>query len=101
MFHHYNGVGCIAQSLERSDETVIIALMQTDTRLIENIKYIHELGAKLCSKSYALTFTTRQSGRGSVELQIAKAYVDKGFQTDTNLLGNLDGKLAVCLLYPS
>ena len=39
------------------DETHIISLMQSDTGLVEDVKYLHELCADLCSQTNALAFS--------------------------------------------
>ena len=63
VLHHYHGVALVAQFFQRRYEAFAITLMQTDARLVENVKHIHQLRAYLCSQTNTLTFTTRERSR--------------------------------------
>ena len=67
MFHHDDGVARITQFLQGIDETEVIALVQTDTWFIKNLKHIHELRADLGSQADTLALSTRQRNRCTVE----------------------------------
>src|SRR5262249_4730828 len=55
-----DGVAEVAQTFERFQEPRIIALMQTDRRLIEHVEYAGQPGPDLRSKPDALAFSARQ-----------------------------------------
>ena len=42
VFYHNHGVAHVAQLLQRVDKTIVVALMQTDARLIEDVKHTDE-----------------------------------------------------------
>ncbi len=66
----------IAKTLERIDKTAVVALVKSDTRLVENIKHVDKLAPELCGKPYALLLTARQRCRIAVERKIFETYVD-------------------------
>ena len=61
MFNYYNRVPHITELLQRTDQSQIVTLVQSDTGFIQNIKYIHQLGTNLCSETNTLAFTTGQT----------------------------------------
>ena len=67
VLHHHDGVALVAQLLERIDESLIIALMQPNARLIEDVEHIDQLRANLRGEPDALTLSSRQRSTGSVE----------------------------------
>ena len=60
MLHNHHGITCITKRFQGTDQTVIVPLVQTNTRLIQNIKHINELRTDLGSQTYTLAFSTRQ-----------------------------------------
>ena len=44
---HDHGVALVAQALERVDETVVVALVQADGGLVEDVEHAHEARADL------------------------------------------------------
>ena len=57
MFYDDDRIAQVAQFLETVEEALVVALVQTDARLIEDIEHIDQLAANLCGKADALTFT--------------------------------------------
>ena len=51
--------------------------MQTDRRLIEDVKHIHELRADLSSQSDTLALSSRKRSRSAVKGQIVQAHIQK------------------------
>ena len=72
--------------------------MKTDRRLVKDIEYIDKLAAKLCGQTYALALATRQSRRGSIELKIAQANINKKTQTGGYLLYDFARYLPVAVV---
>jgi hypothetical protein len=54
MFYHDHGVLEVSEALEDPYEAVIIPRMKTNTRLVQDIKRIHQGGAKSRRKGHAL-----------------------------------------------
>ena len=47
----------IAQFLEGVDEAFVVALMEADAGLVEDVEHIHQLRTDLCGKTDALALT--------------------------------------------
>ena len=62
MFHHNDRVAQVAQFLERTDEAGVVALMEADARLIEDIKHVDQLRTDLCGQTDALAFASGKRG---------------------------------------
>ena len=60
VLHDKNRVASIAQLLQCLYQAAVVALMQTDARLIEDVEYIHKFRTDLRSKTYALALATRE-----------------------------------------
>ena len=54
-------VACVTQTPQGCDKFGVIALMQANTRLVEDIQHAHKRRAYLRGKAYALCLTARQS----------------------------------------
>ena len=67
---HQHGVAEIAQTRERIEQAVVIARMQSDGRLIEDIQHAAQFRADLRGQADALGFAARERGGGSREAQI-------------------------------
>ena len=57
VFHHNQRVAQIAEFLQGGEQLVIVALVQTDTRFIENIQHAGQIGSDLRRQSDALALT--------------------------------------------
>ena len=60
VFDHHHGVANVPKLFKRSDQPVVIAVMQTDARLIENIQDPHQSRPDLSGETNALGFAARQ-----------------------------------------
>ena len=58
MLHNNDSIAKIAQLFERVYEFDVVALMESDTRLIKDIENVDKLTANLRRESYSLTLTT-------------------------------------------
>ena len=72
---HDHGVAEVAQPLERDDQAPVVALVQTDRGLVEDVEDTDQLRADLRRQAQALRLAARQRRRGAVELQVADADV--------------------------
>ena len=59
VLHHNHGVALVAQLLERVDEALIVALVQPDAGLVEDIEHVHQLRPYLRGQAYALALAAR------------------------------------------
>ncbi len=91
VFDDYYRVATVAQFLERMYELLIVALVQTDARFIEDVKHIHETGTNLGRQPNALQFATRKTFGGTVERQVVKSYIKQKFQSSLDFLYNFVG----------
>ena len=80
VLHHQHAVADVAQMLEGANEAVVVALMQTNARLVEHIHHTREARANLAGQSNALRFTTRQGIGTAVEAQIVQTHVVQELQ---------------------
>src|SRR5690606_2371052 len=61
VFNHDDRVAEITQALQRSEQTLVVALVQADGRFIEHVKHAGKAGADLGSETDALAFSAGQS----------------------------------------
>ena len=70
-----DGVAEVAQPLERADQPVVVALVEPDRRLVEDVEDADELRADLGREPQPLRLPARERGRRAVEGQVAHADV--------------------------
>ena len=68
---HEHRVAEIAQTLEGADQLVVVALVQADRRLVEDVEHAHELRSDLGREPQTLRLATRERRGRAVELQVA------------------------------
>ena len=73
-----HGVAEVAQPLERADQLVVVALMQADRRLVEDVEHADELRADLRREPQALRLAAGERRAGAVEVEVADADVVAG-----------------------
>ena len=81
-----HGVADVAQPLERVDEPAVVALVEPDRRLVEDVEDADELRADLRREPEALRLAARQRLRRAVELEVADADVLEEHQPLAHLL---------------
>ena len=90
---HDDRIARIAQLLEAADQPLVVALVQTDGRLVENIKHVHQLRADLGRQADALALAARQRTRGTGQGEIAQSDFDEEAEPLADLLDDLLGDL--------
>ena len=70
----------IAQPLERADQALVVALMQADARLVQDVQHACQTRADLRRQTNALRLTTRERGRRPTQRQIVEPDVDQKAQ---------------------
>ncbi len=83
-----NGVADVGQMPKCGDQPVVIALMQPDGRLIENIAAADQSGADLRSQPDTLTFPAGQRPGRAVEVQVSQPHAEHESQAGTDLFQN-------------
>ena len=96
MFDDNNRIAQISKSFQCGDKTLVITLMKSDGRLVENIKYAHESRADLSRQPNTLGLTAREKGGSrTFERQVAEADVDDKLQSGLDPLHNRSGDTLV------
>src|SRR5438128_2635793 len=75
MLDHEDGVSQIAQSLKRVEQGVVVALVQSDARLVEDVKHADKRRADLRGEADTLRLAAAQRAALAVEREIAEADV--------------------------
>ena len=75
MLNDDNGISQIAEFFQRIEKFLIIALMKTDARFVENIQNAHKGRTYLRCKPYSLRFASRQRCRRTRKGKIAETDV--------------------------
>ena len=104
MLYHNHRIARITQCLQGLYQALVISLMKSDTRLIEDIQNIDKFRANLRSKAYALALATRECTGSSAKREIAQAHIGQEAQSLLYLFENLSSNgqflLGHLLLYP-
>ena len=72
VFDHHQGVAVTLEAGERLEQNTIVAWMQANRGLIQNIANALKVGAQLGGQSNALRLATRERGCGAVQAQIVE-----------------------------
>ena len=83
---HEHGVAEIAQPFERADQPPVVALVEPDRRLVEDVEDAHELGADLRREPQPLRLATGERTSRPVEVEVADADVVEKGETLADLL---------------
>ena len=86
-----DGVATVAELLQALYETNIVALMESDAGLIEDIEDIDQLRAYLRGKPYALAFAAREGLRGARETEIVKTNIQEEAQARADFFQDFCG----------
>ena len=87
----------IAEMLQRRQEAIIVALMESYARLVEDVEHAHESRADLRRQPYALRLAARERPCRTRERQIVKPDVQEEAETRVDLLQDLRGDLLLAL----
>ncbi len=87
-------VADVPQMLEGTEQAIVVTLVQSDGRLVENVHHSDQPGADLAGQTDALGFAAGQGIGAAIQGQIVEAYVDQELQAFADLLEDLVGDLA-------
>ncbi len=84
-------VAHVAQPGERVEQPVVVAGMQTDRGLVENVEHADQAATDLPGQADALRFSARQGGGRAAQGQIVEPDVEQKAEPAANLLEHLGG----------
>ena len=94
---HDQGVAQVAQPLQRVDQPRVVALVQADARLVQDVQHAHQAGADLGRQPDALRLAAARACRRRGRGQIVQADVDQEAQAAPDLLQDLAGDREVAI----
>src|SRR5205085_12403302 len=90
-----DGVAEVAQAAKRGEEPRVVALVQTDGRLVENVEHADEARADLRRQPDALRFAAGERFGGTAEGQIFQSDVVEKAKALANFLENRAGDVRI------
>ena len=79
------GVAEVAQPLERRQQAVIVTLVQSDARFIQDIENTGESGTDLCGQTDPLRLASRKGHRRPIQAEIVQTHIQQEPQTHADL----------------
>ncbi len=73
VFYHQQGVPQVAQMEQRREQALIVPLMESDRRLVEDVEHADQLRTDLRRQPDSLRFAAGERGGGAVEGQVVQA----------------------------
>ena len=89
MFHHNQRIAVVSQRLQGFYELVVVSLMQSDGRLIQNVEYPHETGPDLGGQPDSLGFSSRQGARITGQIEIIQSHIHQEAESGMNFIDDL------------
>ena len=80
VFDDQHSVAQVAQALERGEQALIVALMQSDRRLVENVEHADQARSDLRRQPDTLALAARKARRDAVESQVVQPDVGQESQ---------------------
>ena len=90
---HDQRVAEVLEAHQRLDQPVVVALVQPDRRLVEDVEHADEAGADLRRQPDALRLAAGQRARGPVEREVVEADVEQEVEALLDLLQHPLGDL--------
>ena len=91
MLDHQQGIAQITQSLQRIQQFPVIALMQADTRFIQNIQYTDQPRTNLRRQADPLRLAAGQRTGRPVQRQVIQSDIDQEAEPGVDFLADLHG----------
>ena len=91
VFHDEDGVAHVAQPFEAREQAGIVARVEADAWLVENVKDADQSRADLAREANALRFAPRERWRGAIEGEIVQPNIQEEAKPIPNLLQQLPG----------
>src|SRR5665811_339913 len=77
VFDHDERIAEVAQPLQRLDQPMVVPLVQSDRRLVQDVKHPDETSADLGGQPDALRLAARKGPRSSAEGQVIQSHVEQ------------------------
>uniref|UniRef100_A0A1I8AMK0 Transcriptional regulator n=1 Tax=Steinernema glaseri TaxID=37863 RepID=A0A1I8AMK0_9BILA len=94
VLHHDHRVADVAQVVEGAQQAIVVALVQADGWLVENVHHPHQAGADLAGQADTLGLAARQGIGAAIQRQVVQAHVHQKLQAFADFLEDLVGDLA-------
>ncbi len=94
---HDDRVAELAQPDERVDQTLVVALVQADRRLVEHVQHTDEAAPDLRREADALRLASGERARRPVEAQVVEPHVEQEPKALVHLLEHRRGDQPVAL----
>ena len=91
---HQHRVAEVAQVLERGEQALVVALVQADGGLVEDVQHAGETRAHLAGEPDALRFAAGERLGAAIERQVVEAHIDQEAQPVGHFLHDACGDLA-------
>jgi hypothetical protein len=95
MLDDEHGVAEIAQALEGDEQAIIVALVEADRGLVEDVEDAGQAGADLAGEADALALAAGQGAGGAVEVEIIEADIVEEAEPLVDLLEDGAGDFLV------
>src|SRR5690554_5075320 len=95
MLYHDHGVTQIPQLNEGLEQPVVVALVQADGGLVENVHHTHQAGADLTGQANTLGLAPGKRLGTALQGEIVKADVDQKLQPGVDFVNDLMSDLAL------
>ncbi len=84
-------VARVAQRSQRAEQTILVACVQADGRLVEDVEHSLQSSAELRRETDALCLSARQRLGRSIERQVAQTHLQQEVDAPPDLLQEIDG----------
>ena len=91
MLHDEHGVAEITQALERVEQARVVALVESDARLVEDVEHADQPRSDLCGQPDALRFATRERFGGAIEREVLETDIHEKAQALAHFLEDRAG----------
>ena len=91
---HDHGVADVAQVRQRRQQARVVALVQPDRGLVEDVHHADQAGTDLARQADALRLAARERVGAAVQRQVIEPHVDQEAEAAAQLLQDLVGDLA-------
>ena len=89
VLHYHQGIAQIPKAFQCCQKLIVVPLVKTDTRLVQNISHAYQPGANLSCQPNPLRLASGKTSGSSCKRQIFQAHINEKADTRPNLLQNL------------
>jgi hypothetical protein len=98
VLHHDDRIAGVAQFLQSVYQALVVALMQTDAGLVQNVEHTHKLRTYLRGKADSLRLASRKGARLAVERQVVQPHIEQKLDAGLHLFDDLVGNESPALV---